>query len=297
MPSRYGSTRKMRLTGRRQTRRARAVKRAVRSLRPTTRKAISAIAKRVVNRTSETKYVAENQDAIAIYGDTYPGGGSAQVFTCLPDVSQGDESLMRNGNKLNPKRHTTQLQFTFNDDPQIDVGGTNTPASRAGWDITVHVWYGFARRYKSVADVAANGANILSEMLDVGNGSQSRFTGIMNNELFEVNKEFLQVRHKTARLYKNAGLDNVLDTTSPSLSTPEILCARMSLGWKTPKVLNYKDESSVIPENYAPFIIVGYVHNDGTQASDQANTGPTTNILQVSALKMWKTDKLWFKDH
>lgn len=269
---------------------------AKRGLTKPARTAVAKIAQQVLNRAVETKYVAVNQDAIAIYGDTSPGGGSNQVFTCLPDVSQGDESLMRTGNKLTPKRHTTQLQFTFNDDPQIDVGGVNTSASKAGWDIQIHVWYGFCRRYKSVSDIAANTAQILSEMLDVGNGAQSRFTGLMSDELFEVNKEFLQVRHKTARLYKNAGLDNALDTVAPSLSTPETLCSRMNLSWKTPKVLNYKDEGAVIPENYAPFIIVGYSHNDGTQASDQANTGPTTNVLQVSAVKMWKTDKLWFKD-
>lgn len=269
---------------------------AKKTLTKPARTAVAKIAKQVFNRGVETKYVAVNQDAIAIYGDTYPGGGNAQVFTCIPDVSQGDESLMRNGNKLNPKRHTTQLQFTFNDDPQINVGGVGTPASKAGWDIQIHVWYGFCRRYKNVADITANAVSILGEMLDVGNGAQSRFTGLMSDELFEVNKEFLQVRHKTARLYKNAGLDNVLDTTAPSLSSPETLCSRMSLSWKAPKVLNYKDEGAVIPENYAPFIIVGYVHNDGTQASDQANTGITTNVLQVSAVKMWKTDKLWFKD-
>lgn len=291
-------TRKLRRGGakRSTTRKNKGVKRAVKAIRPSTRKAVAAIAKRVLNSSSETKYIAVNQDAIAIYGDTYPGGGSAQVYPCIPDVAQGDESLMRTGNKLSPKRHVTQLQFTFNDDPQIDVGGVNTPASKAGWDINVHVWYGFCRRYKNVADVNANNVTMLGELLDVGNGSQSRFTGLMSDELFEVNKEFFNLRHKVVRLYKNAGLDNLLDTTAPSLSTPEILSARMSLVWNPPKTLMYKDESAVIPENYAPFIIVGYVHNDGTQASDQANTGPTTNVLQVSAVKMWHTDKLWFKD-
>lgn len=254
---------------------------------------MATIAKRILNRNTETNYVAVNQDVIAIYGDTLPGGGGPQVYTCVPDVSQGDESLMRDGNRLNPRRHTTQLQFTFNDDPQITGG---VPASQAGWDITVHVWYGFAKRYKNIADVTANATAILAEMLDVGNGSQSRFTGLMSDELFEVNKEFLSLRRKSVRLFKNAGRDNVLDITAPSLSTPQVLGARMSLNWKVPKSFSYKDESAVIPENYAPFIIVGYVHNDGTQASDQVNTGPTSNILQVSAVKMWKTDKLWFKD-
>lgn len=267
--------------------------RAVKSLAPRARKAVATIAKRVLNRNTETKYIAQNQEAVAIYGDVLPGGGTAQLFTCVPDITQGDLSTDRQGVKISPRRHTTQLQFTFNEDPQITGG---VPASQAGWDITVHVWYGFCKRYKSVVDVNASANSILAEMLNVGNGSQSRFTGLMSDELFEVNKEFLTVRHKTARMYKNAGRANVLDITSPSLGMPEIQGIRMSLPWKVPKTLLYKDEPAQIPENYAPFIIVGYSHNDGTQASDQANTGPTGNILQVSAVKMVRSDKLWFKD-
>lgn len=275
------------------SKKATTARRAVKSLAPKARKAVATIAKSVMNRAVETKYIAENQDAIAIYGDTLPGGGVAQVFTCVPDISQGDGSFDRQGLKINPKRHTTQLQFTFNEDPQITG---SIPAAQAGWDVTVHVWYGFAKRYKNVTDIQANAAAILAEMLDTGNGGQSRFTGLMSDELFEVNKEFLNLRHKTARMYKNAGRANILDTTSPSLGTPFAETARMSLSWKAPKTLLYKDEVATIPENYAPFIIVGYVHNDGTQASDQANTGPTSNVLQVSALKMVRTDKVWYKD-
>lgn len=282
-------------SGRKTTGRSKST-RAVKSLAPRARKAVATIAKRVMNRAVETKYIAENQDGIAIYGDTLPGGGIAQVYTCVPDITQGDTSFDRQGLKLNPKRHTTQLQFTFNEDPQILSGGVGVPAAQAGWDVTVHVWYGFAKRYKNVVDIQANAAAILAEMLDTGNGGQSRFTGLMSDELFEVNKEFLTLRHKKVRLFKNAGRANILDVTAPALTTPNIERASMSLSWKAPKTLLYKDEVAVIPENYAPFIIVGYVHNDGTQASDQANTGPTNNPLQVSAIKMVRTDKVWFKD-
>lgn len=257
---------------------------------------MATIAKRVVAGALKTKYIAENQEPIAIYGDTLPGGGSAQLYTCLPDITQGDNSFDRDGNRPRPTRHTTQLQFTFNEDPQILSGGVGVPAARAGWDITVHVWYGFAKRYKNVNDVSTNATAILAEMLDTGNGGVSRFTGLMSDELFEINKEFLTLRHKKVRLYKNAGQANVLDVTSPSLGTPFAEGARMSLSWKVPKSLLYKDEVAVIPENYAPFIIVGYSHNDGTQASDISNTGATTNILEVSAIKMVRTDKVWFKD-
>lgn len=278
------------------TSKAKKSTRAVKSLAPRARKAVATIAKSVMNRAVETKYIAENQEPVAIYGDTLPGGGLPQVYTCLPDITQGDGSFDRQGLKLNPKRHTTQLQFTFNEDPQILSGGVGVPAAQAGWDVTVHVWYGFAKRYKNVVDIQANAAAILAEMLDTGNGGQSRFTGLMSDELFELNKEFLTLRHKSVRLYKNAGLANVLDVTSPSLGMPEYQGARMTLSWKAPKTLLYKDEVAVIPENYAPFIIVGYSHNDGTQASDLANTGPTNNILQVSAIKMVRTDKVWYKD-
>lgn len=249
-----------------------------------------------MNRKAETKYVAQNSPFSAVYGDVYPGGGPVQLYTCLPDVPQGDESINRQGLKISPSRHRTDLRFVFNDDPQITTSGAPAPASQAGWDITVHIWYGFCKRYKATGDVQANASQLVAEMLDIGTGATSRFTGLLTDEFFETNKEVLTVKHKKVRMYKNAGLANVCDITAPALSTPMSEAKRVSLSWKPPKTLGYKAELINQPDNYAPFLIVGYVHNDASQASDITHSDPTTDPTKVSAIKMAMSHKLWFKD-
>lgn len=283
------------------TKKARTTTRAVKSLAPRARKAVATIAKRVMNRKIETKYASSNTPEYAyqaVYGSTYPQGGIPQIFGCLPQVPVGAEesSYTRSGNKINPTRHVTDLRFVFNDDAILDAGGAK-PASQAGWDITVHVWYGFAKRYKQLNDaVIVNGADLLEEHLQDGHGAKYQWGGLLSDETKDINKEVFMLKHKTLRMYKNAGLANAGDVTAPSLSTPMSEARRLRLSWKAPKVLSYADEEHILPENYAPFIIVGYCHNDATQASYKANAGVTADLDYIPAVKMLKIDKLYYKD-
>lgn len=269
------------------------------SLAPRQRKAVTAIAKRVFNRKTETKYVSSNTPEYAytaVYGSTYPQGGIPQIYGCLPQLPLGDSSYTRDGNKITPTRHVTDLRFVFNDDAILDAGGAK-PASQAGWDITVHVWYGFAKRYKQLNDaVIVNGGQLLDEHLQDGHGAEYQWGGLLLDELKDINTEVFQLKHKKMRLYKNAGLANVGDVVAPALSTPMSEAKRMRLTWKAPKVLTYADENHILPENYAPIIIVGYCHNDATQASYKANAGVTADLAYIPAIKMLKVDKLYYKD-
>lgn len=233
---------------------------------------------------------------VGIYGSTIPTGGLGQLYGCLPQVGEGSASFERDGLKISPVKHRTDLRFVFNDDALITG---SVPASKAGWDITVHVWYGTVRRFKNITDATdptlAN--EILVNILDNGEGITLPFQGRLAEETLAQNKEFVTLKHKQFRMYKNAGLANVLDTVSPSLGTPMILEKRLSLSFKPPKVLQYKDEDQLFPENYAPFMIVGYCHNDGTQAANALYNPLAPSILNIPAVKMYQADKLWFKDH
>lgn len=268
-------------------------------------KAVTAIAKKVFNKKVETKYAGPTGvrsygesniiPGDAIYGATLPTGGVPQLFTCIPQISQGDTTYQRQGNKINPTRHVTQLEFVFN--PSAIIGTTTgARADQAGWDITVHVWYGFAKRYKRVSDVVTNEVTLLQSHLQDGQGGQFEWNGLLTDETLDVDKEIFTFKHKKFRMYKNAGLANVGDVTSPSLSTPMLERHAMTINWKAPKTLLYGEEANLVPENYAPFIVVGYCHNDGTPASNTANTGPTTDMTRIPALIMFKADKLYYKD-
>lgn len=270
------------------------------TLAPRARKAVARIAKSVMNRQTETQYVADNLglDYQAIYGDVLPSGGAPQVYTCLPAVSQtdADTSSGRRGLKIQPKKLRTDLRFIFAPEQLISTGGAPARVDSAAWDITVHIWYGYVKRYKTCSDVLANQAFIANNMLESTGATQARFSGILSEELFELNKEFVNFKHKKFRMYKNAGLPNILDVTIPAQNFPVQDAHRVSLTWKTPKTLLYADETADLPENYAPVMIVGYCHNDGTQASDTSNGGPTSDPLLVPAIQMLQVNKLWFKD-
>lgn len=303
----YGG--RKRTVGRRRVVRAR-IRPAGPRLAKKTRKAVARIAKSVLNRNTETKYAGVDMPASyspnpfqALYGATLPTGGLPQLFTCLPQISQGDTTFERQGNKISPTRHYTDLRFVFNEDSALEYtppGGTLTtyPIAQAGWDITVHVWYGFAKRFKRVTEVAslANSTNILQTMLQDGQGSSQEWNGLLTDEILDIDREVVTVKHKKFRMYKNAGLANVGDPIPSSLTTPMATAHAMRITWKPPKTLLYGEDSNIVPENYAPFIVIGYCHNDGTPASNTGNTGPTSDLSRIPAIKFFKADKLYYKD-
>lgn len=271
---------------------------------------MTTIAKRVLNKKSETMYAGVDLPTSyspnpfqALYGATLPTGGVGQLFTCLPQISQGQGTFTRRGNKIQPTRHTTDIQFVFNEDAALQYtpsGGspTNYPIAQAGWDIRVHVWYGFAKRYKRVTEIATSAVttNILQTMLQDGQGDSQEWNGLITDELLDLDKEVVTMKHKSFRMYKNAGLANVGDPISPSLTTPMATAHRMRINWKVPKTLLYAEETSLVPENYAPFIVIGYAHNDGTPASNTGNSGATSDLSRIPAIKFFKADKLYYKD-
>lgn len=301
MATKYSVTRKIRKS----TKKAAKVKRAVRSLKPKQRAGVTAIVNRLLNRKSETLYAGptnpsnyETSPFTAIYGSVYPTGGTPQLFTCIPQIAQGDATYERQGNKVFPTRHTTELRFVFNNAAILipPGGSTASPVSQAGWDINVHVWYGFAKRFKRVSEVITNEITLLQQQFQDGQGNSHEWNGLLTDETLNVDREIMTLKHKKFRMYKNAGLANAGDVTAPSLSTPMSECHRMTLKWNPPKALLYGEEGNLVPENYAPFIIVGYCHNDATVASNTANSGPTSNLANIPAVLMYKVDKLYYKD-
>lgn len=275
-------------------------KKATPKLAPRATKAVVSIAKRVFNRGTETQYLCDNQplDWTAIYGDTLPAGTNPQLFSCLMPISQANEgtSYGRRGVKITPVKHRTDLRFTFSNEALLLSGGNAVPVSNAAWDITVHVWYGYVKRFKSIDEVNANQAAILNGLFEITGGTLARFSGRYVDTTFERNKEYASLKHKSFRMFKNAGAANIGDAIIPAQNYPATEHHTMSLNWKPPKTLDYGQDAALTPENYAPFMVVGYHHNDQSQASNSANAGATSNIQQIPAVVMCQVNKLWFKD-
>lgn len=288
---------KRRLPARRRLVKRTAPVRAVRSLAPRTRKAVATIAKRVFNRRTETKYRAENlspEGQVMIYGDTAPTGVSTQLFGALPTLAIGDNGFQRDGQKVIATKSTLELDFTFNNQIQA-IGGGGVDA--CSWDITVHVWYGYAHRYKSWTDVATNTSTIVNEMFELGNGNSGRFAGGPSDIMKKLNTDVVMLKRKSFRMYRPLGAQNQA-TIAGGLTTyyPQLIKKHITLSFKPPKGQLLYDEAVAYPENFAPFVIIGYEHNDATQASNTVYVPAAPTILNVPAIQVDGVKKLWYKD-
>lgn len=272
----------------------RKIRVAASSLAKPARKAVAKIAKRVLNRNTETKYVAtllatEPQD---IYGHTYPANGLPQLYDCLPSLSIGDNEYQRNGVKVNPVRHTVDLDFRFNESKLSALPAIKMAS--AAWDITVHIWYGVARRLKSPQEVVAAAGTLVNQLLEDGAGAVLPWDGTPLADFNRVNKETLVVKHKSFRMFRPSGSQNTADSSQQTYF-PQVIRKRMTLSMKPPKTLLYNDNVD-IPDNYAPFVIIGYQHNDGTNASSVAYVPQTPNVSNCPALQFSMKSHMWFKD-
>lgn len=279
-------------------RRSKATK-AVKSLAPRTRKAVATIAQRVMRKTQETKYVTapittEGGQPIQIYGSTVPTGGTTQLIPTLPSLAIGPNGFQRIGQSVQPVRHTCTLDVEFNN-IVTDLSG-NGGLDACAWDVTVHIWYGYARRYKSSQDVELNASSLVNDMFELGNGNSGPFAGAPHDGLKKVNTDVLQVKCKSFRMFRSLGDQNQA-TVAGGVTTyfPQLIKRRVKLAFVPPKQLKY-DENAADPENFAPFFIIGYEHNDNTQASNNATPGAPATILTKPAIQIYGLSELWFKD-
>lgn len=281
------------MTTRRRVVRART-RPAVPRLPKRSRKAVASIAQRVFNRRTETKYVAtllasEPQD---IYGHTYPANGLPQLYDCLPSLSVGDEEFQRNGVKVNPVKHTVDLDLRFNESKLSSIPAIKMAS--AAWDITVHIWYGVARRLKSPQEVLAASGTIVNQLLEDGAGNNKIWDGTSLADFNRINKETVVVKHKAFRMFRPSGSQNTADSSQQTYF-PQVIRKRLTLSFKPPKTLLYNDGVD-IPDNYGPFVIIGYQHNDGTNASSVAYVPQTPTVANCPALQMSMKSHMWFKD-
>lgn len=253
-----------------------------------TKKAVAKIAKSVVKRAQEVKYVGQLYDAepIELYGSTVPTGATqAQVFEVMPDLSEGTSEYERVGVKVMPTRHNVDLDLRFN----TRMAAINV--DRMAWDINVHIWYGYIKRYKYAPDVLANSFNIANNLLEDGQGNTFPWNGAPYQGLLTLNKEVNTLKHKVVRMYRPLGAQNTADGVQQTYF-PQTIHQKVRLAFKPPKALLY-NETNNVPENYAPVVIIGYEHNDASQAS---NAVGGVGVLGIPALQLMIKQHLWFRD-
>lgn len=253
-----------------------------------TKTAVAKIAKTVIRKAQELKYVGQlyDNEPYELYGSTIPtGAAQAQVFECLPDLQEGTSEFKRIGVKVMPSRHVVDLDLRFN----TRMAAINV--DRMAWDINVHIWFGFIKRYKYAVDVLANTVDIANNLLEDGQGNTVPWDGSPYKSYLSLNKEVNTLKHKVVRMYRPLGAQNTADGVQQTYF-PQNIHQKVRLTFKPPKALLY-NENNQVPENYAPVVIIGYEHNDASQAS---NAVGGVGVLGIPALTMMMQQHLWFRD-
>jgi len=225
----------------------------------------------IVRKEADTKFVAQSiqrPDGGSVL-NTYTGFSSAintvnEIYACLPEVPVGASttSFTRQGDRISPIRC------------YIDLNIVATSANAIGAvDKMVHV---FVLTSKSVKSLDNYTAIPITELLDIGNGTNGPFNGASMSQTLPVNsKEFNVLHHKSFRMTKGMGLANTSIQTS-AVITPSSSFRRVRLNVKLPKTLVYGNDSTSYPTNSAPFLVIGYTSCD--QNGDTAPTAVDTYV-------------------
>lgn len=219
-----------------------AVRRAVARVKPATKTAIRAIAKQVVRREVENKFVG------GIVENSYTHNGqitNADLYPLLPPIASGSGYNQRNGDKIKPKYLEYRVRVALNE--SVDL---TTPYHIDLWCLT-------HKRVKSynVPGGLGGGAIDMTQFLDGGAGTNAQFDATTMNALLPVNKEqFNVLAHRSFKL-----------TTSTAEDHRGTSFKEMRIRIKCPATLMY--DTTNYAENFAPFTILGWSRDDGIQPS------------------------------
>lgn len=216
-------------------------------------KAVTRVVKRVLSRQDEVKHVGA-QVVDAAFNSSI--SASSECYPILPSVTEGTAGHQRIGNKIKPKYLIVKGHL------QYDHGfmGNFAPPS------TVRVMILTQKNIKTSSDVGSR-ADVDHLLKDnVGTDVGRAYTGGMFDNLAPINKDLFGVvmdrKFKMLpQLY--TGLGNTQDTNTKTLSgTQRTYTFYKKI--KCPATLTFDDGNSNVVNNYAPFVCLGAVTDDGS---------------------------------
>jgi len=257
---------------------ARAAARRAMKAAPKTQSEQVALIKSVIAKSEETKFRSEVTHLLI------PHNGqilTSDVIRVLPKLVQGQGQAAiyeREGMRVSPRKLRVDM----------DVSLFDTDRSTA---IVVCYWMLQAKNVKNVSLLPAN-LIIGSDFLKTGDANNTQgFNGYYQDSVLPVNDaRYTVLKRGKFLLAKQPGA--IQDQTSIGLQPlgGQPIQHRVSFDLKTPKTFVYdQDEGSprtvYYPNGYAPFLVVGYFHQNQT-APDIDNTDVNVTVRS----------SLWFDD-
>jgi len=219
------------------------------------KQAVVSLVKSVMAREIETKYV---QQSITNTASNSPIT-NADVYSCLPRLvqDQGEgNAYERMGTKITPKSLKVTCHVSL------------TPGIERSTAIIVHWFMLTAKQFKSYSTLPAN-VN-MARLLRTGDFVQyADFNGSIDRSALPVNTtEFSVIKRGSFKLSKNTGF-----TQDSTASGNQPIAGPLYKSWSvtipTPAKLTYEQDNNTprvvyYPNNFAPFLVVGYTHQDGS---------------------------------
>lgn len=250
--------------------------------RPAIRRNFAMKVRSVLNKTAETKYVANQYDGalVALANQWYSTGSLAAVgswYPALPALGEGTGDYQRVGDKIRPSNVSVSLKVFF--DPQ------NVDAN----SIYGVIYYGTSKAVKSWNAASPIGN---AQILDQGDGTNTTFDATSLWKLnLPVDRKAYNIKRIVFRLAKTPGIQNNdlsgATVQGGNYSTANGMeCKNFLLKIPHPKTIMYADNTDVWPSNFAPFYAVGFCHADGSALT----------ITDQKLLKVSSHCHMYFKD-
>jgi len=274
----------------------------------------------LLNRKTETKYIGQWITTSALptgvapfTGPKFqnvlqPAGVAGNWCVALPAQVQGLTDLTRIGDKIEPKAHhvkmTLRIAPGYLSGPPVTFNAQQVPL-----DVTAYIFYGYVKSMKTYQGAAATTLVQNSVCVTGQNEAQRAYSRLLNNgdDTFSafngdptlaqlplsdyVNMKVKKVHYRQGYGWINTASGLVGDNTPvPNTDSQNTLSKQITLKFKPPTRLAYKQSTDIYPENYAPVFAIGYVYNDalGFVSIPGANPGALEYVAQA---------QMWFKDH
>lgn len=249
-------------------------------------KGVRGMIRRIVMGNQETKYVANTLDiGGADLGALWPVKPNFNLFNdikpAIPSLGEGTGDYQRVGSKIRPTSLAVSCKITFN---AKDLSAN---------ELMAVIYYGTDRANRTFQ--GGNSPLQSTAILNVGNGTNKSWTGLLNDLNFPTDKSLFNIKRKVFRLSKTGGnmnsdiggQNNGAYSTSNGLSEVSTL-----LKFKPPSTLLYNNDTDTYPSNYAPWFYIGFCHADGS-ALTPSDYDPTTKVSLVYATTRCH---MWYKD-
>lgn len=232
-------------------------------------KQLRKVLKSVVNRSMETKYVS------AKYDTTHNSGiGSADPFALCPAVTQGTDDYQRVGDRIKGKYLYIKGKVQWDMNYILSNGSTNLPP------VTIRALILSQRNVRSNA--AIPGDVITAALLkdNVGTGAARSYTGGPWDNLAPINKDLFTV-HMDKKIKLNWFHPTDVTTGSAVATSGTDHTKYFYCRIPVKKNLYFDSTLGNVPDNFAPFFVLGAVNDDGEAPY---TTGTPFHVSMLSTL-------------